>query len=311
MTAKRRLIIVFVIFIIASLPLCLFAYNKQRTSLPEELNAPLSFLYFSDTQADPKSGDYSPLRELLTQAVSWEQQPVLAIFGGDTINDGGDATEWQAFWQAVAAPLARLVTAAIAGNHDSHPLLAEQFDYPQQAPLTPGQGFFYSFDLGLLHFIMLDSNIMGAANQVDMQWLENDLNSATARQAAWRIAVIHHPLWPLTDNPKDLQRAAIMRENFLPLLRTGDVDLILCGHQHLYGRSLLMQGTEPVVADGGIIQIMVASGAKESYVAGQPDYLAISAPAPNYLLLTTDWRELSITAYNEHGEIIDKYTLTR
>jgi hypothetical protein len=52
-----------------------------------------------------------------------------------------------------------------------------------------------------------------------------------------------------------------MRGHFLPLLEAYGVDLILCGHQHIYSRTLPMKGSE--ASSGGIVQIMTASGGKE------------------------------------------------
>ena len=291
----------------------LFCLGCQEQPVPEFTEAPqtaLTALFFSDTQADPATGDYSALGELLARATAQKPQPALIIFGGDTVNDGGDSKEWQKFWQAAATPLAGLITAAVPGNHDNYALLAEQFNYPAQAPLAPGAGFFYSFDMGGVHFIMLDSNIMGAARPEDIEWLKADLQSAAALEADWRVAVIHHPMWPLTDNPKDLERAAVMREHFLPLLQSYGVDLLLCGHQHLYGRSLPQRG-DGAALDGGLIQIMAASGAKESYSIVDGAQVALSADAPNYLLLTADSAALTITAYNGINEAFDTYALKR
>lgn len=269
----------------------------------------LVFLFFSDTQENPGTGDGSNYEKLLAQAMARSEEPELAIFGGDTVNNGGDDSQWQEFWRISSSFLTGLTTAAVPGNHDSHKLLAQQFDYPKQAPSGQGDGYFYSFDLGPVHFIMLDSNIMGAANEKDVEWLRKDLQSAEAGQASWRIAVMHHPMWPLGENPKDIQRALTMREHFLPLLEAYGVELILCGHQHLYGRTLSMSG-ERISADRtGIVQIMAASGDKESYSAGDLDYIAASFSSTCYLLLKADGEELSITAYDSENNMIDICTM--
>lgn len=310
MTKKRNHFLIFAFAVLLTLLLCLGGCPRQPAPILQEQHQPsFAALFLSDTQADPAVGDYSALRELLARAVDEEYPPALVIFGGDTVNDGGDEVEWREFWQAAAQPLNGLVTAAVAGNHDNQALLAEQFVYPSQAPASQNEGFFYSFDMGPLHFIMLDSNIMGAAKQKDVEWLRDDLKSAVARRACWRIAIMHHPMWPPADNPKDAMRAETMREYFLPLLETYDVDLILTGHQHMYARSLPIRGE--TAADGGLIQIMAASGAKESYTAANRDYIAVSAAAPNYLLLTADDKTLTVTAYDENHEAIDVCTLTR
>jgi len=281
---------------------------KQEGSEPQQQ---VSFLFFSDTQAEPGTGDYSSFGELVALALARGVDPDLVIFGGDTVNDGGDADEWQNFWEA-ATRLSSLTTAAVAGNHDNYPLLPEQFDYPANAPANQGEGYFYSFSRSPVHVIMLDSNIMGAANEKDIEWLRADLESVAALQAAWRIVVMHHPMWPVAENPKDAARAETMRESFLPLLEEGGADLILCGHQHTYARSLPMSG-DSAALDGrkGIAQIMAASGGKQSYAAGDWEYVSVSADAPNYLYVTASDDELTVTAYDKNGKPFDTCTITR
>ena len=275
--------------------------------------AGLTFLFFSDTQADPEAGSYQSVGERIAEGVSIanKQNLGLVIFGGDTVNDGGDEAEWGAFWREAGAPLAGLPIAAVAGNHDSHAMLAEQFDYPETAPAGRGDGFFYSFDMGPVHFIMLDSNIMGAARQADQDWLREDLESVGARKAGWRIAVMHHPLWPPVANPKDDARAKAMREHFLPVLEAHGVELVLCGHQHIYTRSAPMRGENVSADGGGIIQIMAASGDKQAYFLENGSFIEAAADSPNYLLITADSEKLGITAYNADNVVVDSCVLTK
>ena len=271
----------------------------------------LSFLFFSDTQPDPESGDFSGVGKLLVQAVARDEKPELVVFGGDTVNTGNDETEWFDFWQSAGMSLGKLVTAAVAGNHDNQTLLSMQFDHPSEAPFDPGEGWFYSFSTGPVFFIMLDSNIMGAANQTDIEWLENELKSEEATQARWRIAVMHHPMWPLSDIPKDIQRAETMREFFLPVMEEYNVDLILCGHQHVYSRSLPMRGETVATDNPGIVQMMAASGDKSSYTVADRDFIAVSAEAPNYLLLTVNESSINIKAYDGNQKEIDSYRIQK
>jgi len=271
----------------------------------------LSFLFFGDTQPNPSEIDYTSVGKLISEAAAIADKPGLIILGGDTVDDGGDEAQWREFRYAAGAALEGSIVAAVPGNHDNYHLLALQFDYPDAAPEMPGEGFFYTFQVESVFFIMLDSNIMGAANQRDINWLENELKSETAQQADWRVAVMHHPMWTITDTPRDTQRALTMSENFLPLLETHGVSLILCGHQHVYARTVPMSGGA-IAPDGeGIVQIMAASGDKASYSAGERDFIAASAEAPNYLLLTADSESIIITAFDGEHNVIDQFTILK
>ena len=283
---------------------------------PEETEptppAQLFLVYFGDTQADPDTGDYSIITELFALAITPEAPPDLVVFGGDIINDGEDADEWRDFWQAAAPSLGGLTTAATRGNHDKTTLFADQFTYPAGAPADPAGGYFYSIEADPVFFIMLDSNIMGAANPHDIEWLEETLKSEAAQAAAWRIVVMHHPMWPVINYTNDITRAETMREHFLPIMEIFGVDLILCGHQHNYARNLPMSGeTTAPPGSSGIVQIMAASGGKGTYPIGSFDYVTANANAPVYLHITADTASLTIVTYGQNGEPIDNLSITK
>ena len=271
----------------------------------------LTFLFFSDTQADPETGDYAPFGELAAQAAANARDASLVVFGGDSVNDGGDEEEWLRFKEAAQPLIAGKTTIAAAGNHDNYPLLAEQFDFPAVAPPDNSKGFSYTYYSEPVFFIVLDSNIMGAGKQEDALWLwlRAELQSEAAQKAAWRIVVMHHPMWTVADNPKDEARAETMRGVFLPSLREFGADLILCGHQHSYARTLPMDADAASADGNGIVQIMAASGAKASYAAGERNYITASRESPNYLSLTATESELAIITYDSNGSEIDSLTL--
>ena len=287
---------------------------------PSEEAQPVStFLFFSDIQADPETGEYLEFGELLTKALSQTARPELVIFGGDSVNDGGDADEWNRLKLVSEPLLSGLTTASAAGNHDRYDLLRLQFDYPGNNQ-GQGHGFFYSIAAESVFFIVLDSNIMGAANQEDVEWLRNELQSDDAKRAAWRVVVMHHPMWTVVDNPKDEQRAEVMRGAFLSLFEEYGVSLILCGHEHMYSRTMPMSGGAtaddwyPEVlseSNDGIVQIMAASGGKESYRSGERGYIAAEGEAPNYLVIKARRNELTVSAYDANQTEFDSVTFTR
>ena len=154
-------------------------------------------------------------------------------------------------------------------------------------------------------FVMLDSNIMGAGNESDVRWLEEQLTSTNAIEANWRIVVCHHPFFPIVDIPKDITRAQTMQTTFLPILESTGVDIILCGHQHIYSRTKpIVTGTQ---SEKGIIQVMTASGAKSSYTVSTHNYIEKIADSPTYLILESGKNVLKITAYNADRTVIDSF----
>ena len=268
------------------------------TAAPQTEEQQFVFLFMSDTQADPQTGDYGAFGPLLAKALNKAHIPSLLILGGDTVNDGADEDEWQDFFQSVGSYFEGISVAAAAGNHDNSKHLAGRFTWPDTAPERPDQGYFYSFDMEGVHFTILDSNIMGAANAEDVAWLEADLSGDAAARADWRVVVCHHPFWPAADIPKDINRAETMRGNFLPLLSEYGVDLLFVGHQNIYSRCMPEQGP---------VQVMVASGGKTSYTPVERPYLMVTADAPNYVVVTVGADVLEGKAYNVLGKNIDHF----
>ena len=73
-----------------------------------------------------------------------------------------------------------------------------------------------------------------------MTWLNADLADTTAQ---WIVAFFHHPTYTKGTHDSDREgRLVDMRQNFLPILEAGGVDLILTGHSHVYERSYFVDG---------------------------------------------------------------------
>ena len=102
---------------------------------------------------------------------------------------------------------------------------------------------YYSYDIGNVHFIVLDSDgVSRAANGPMATWLLADLAYAKAN-AKWTIAYWHHPPYSKGSHNSDNAGATTdMRANFNPMLEQYGVDLVLTGHSHCYERSYLIDG---------------------------------------------------------------------
>jgi len=107
---------------------------------------------------------------------------------------------------------------------------------------------YYSFDIGNIHFLSLDSygKEEGVYRLYDtlsaqVQWVKKDLEAN--KNKGWVVAYWHHPPYSMGSHNSDNQLELVkIRENFIRILERYGVDLVLCGHSHLYERSKLMQG---------------------------------------------------------------------
>jgi len=112
--------------------------------------------------------------------------------------------------------------------------------------LPSGNPAYYSFDYGNIHFISLDSyGTVGTKTMYDTTgaqavWLKQDLANTNK---TWKIAYWHHPPYTMGSHNSDFEPDLfLIRNNFIRVLERLGVDLILCGHSHLYERSKLMKG---------------------------------------------------------------------
>ncbi|MEO7047356.1 MAG: metallophosphoesterase family protein [Ferruginibacter sp.] len=111
-----------------------------------------------------------------------------------------------------------------------------------------GNQAFYSFDVGNIHFLSLDSygiednqsslyDTLGA----QVRWVKKDLEAN--KNKGWVVAFWHHPPYTMGSHSSDDEDDLVkIRENFIRILERNGVDLILCGHSHVYERSRLMNG---------------------------------------------------------------------
>jgi acid phosphatase type 7 len=106
---------------------------------------------------------------------------------------------------------------------------------------------YYSYDIGNTHFLSLDSygpdtkgTFMTDKISEQAEWVKRDL---AANQSKWVVAYWHHPPYTMGSHNSDTERDLVaIRENFIKNLEDLGVDLIICGHSHVYERSKLIKG---------------------------------------------------------------------
>ena len=172
---------------------------------------------------------------------------------GDNAYDNGTDGEYQAaVFNMYPTMLRKSVLWSTIGNHDTAgssnppaglPYFA-MFTLPAAAEaggVASGTERYYSFDYGNVHFICLDSMTSDRSPGGPMAtWLQNDL---AATQQQWVVAFWHHPPYSKGSHNSDTETQLVqMRQNFLPILEAGGVDLVLAGHSHSYERSYLIDG---------------------------------------------------------------------
>ncbi len=177
----------------------------------------------------------------------------ILFLGDNAYNDGTDQQYQNAvFNNMYEDKLQNSIAWSCLGNHDGFTANSNSqtgpyydiFSFPtagESGGVPSGTEAYYSFDYGNIHFIALESyetdrSVGGAM----YNWAISDIQSTTQQ---WIVAYWHHPPYTKGSHDSDSESNLIdMRENFLPMLESNGVDLVLSGHSHSYERSYFLNG---------------------------------------------------------------------
>jgi hypothetical protein len=210
---------------------------------------------------------------------------------GDNAYGGGRDDQYQTAVFDMYSPLLRQTCVwPTIGNHDvgSGPrgyVYTDIFSLPANGEgggVASGTEFYYSYDYGDIHFVVLDSQWSSRLPGSPMlTWLQEDLDANLKR---WTIAYWHHPPYTRGTHDSEQEYQLIeMRENVLPILEAYNVDLVLTGHSHVYERSFLLNGhygymttlTASMVLDGGSGRTNETGAYRKSFEPNQGTVYAV------------------------------------
>lgn len=281
------------------------------------------FIYMGDPQCSRIRGrdnDYSQWGQLLRRALVMQRQAtvksgeedaaseeILLVLGGDLVNQKDSHAAWDAFFDAtegIAAPI-KMAT-VVTGSEESTGRYEDRFFNPGNGPAGHEKEFF-SFDYGCCHFMFLNSDYMGNRSEDAYKyigaWIKADL--AVNRQPV-TFAVMHHPVYTVGTSFDDDVRAAAIRENYMKLLCRYGVDMILCGHQHVYARS--EAETDESAGRYEITQIMGVSGTKYFDAWDKSSMACVRENISVATLFEADGETISLKTIDQDGAVIDEYS---
>ncbi|MFB3895371.1 MAG: metallophosphoesterase [bacterium] len=167
----------------------------------------------------------------------------LWLTGGDNSQTDGLDTQYQTeFFDIYTTLFRKSVIWPSMGNHDARNSVSSTETGPyfdmlslprngEAGGITSGTEAYYSFNYGRIHFVCLNSaNVDQSSTGPMLTWLKNDL---AANTQDWLIAYWHHPPYYNSDS---------MRQNAVPILEDGGVDLVFSGHDHSYRRTDFIDG---------------------------------------------------------------------
>jgi Calcineurin-like phosphoesterase/Purple acid Phosphatase, N-terminal domain len=238
--------------------------NYVRTMPVTNSTRKMRFLAFGDCgNASTRQID---VKNAALNYISSNEIDALLTIGDNAYSSGLDnefQTEFFDIYKDDLLKYTKLYT--VPGNHDYGNSSANtgvrnnayysSFSIPVSAQcggIASGSEAYYSYDIGNVHFVALDSYGKEDANTTKLYdttgaqctWLKNDL---AANTKIWTVVYFHHPPYTKTSHSSDYNSGAgeldlvAVREKFIRILERYGVDLVLCGHSHGYERSYLLK----------------------------------------------------------------------
>lgn len=138
------------------------------------------------------------------------------------------------------------------GNHETYTVASggpylSAFTLPSQGQaggVPSNSEYYYSYNYGNIHFIVLEFEVSSRLHTGSQyEWLYQDLQSASAREADWIIVYAHHNAYTRGTHSSETESQLVdIRYNFMPLLEQYGADFFISGHSHTYERSYLLNG---------------------------------------------------------------------
>ncbi|CAO2839919.1 unnamed protein product [Amaranthus hypochondriacus] len=146
---------------------------------------------------------------------------------------------WGRFMQHL---ISRVPIMVVEGNHEieeqvdhkTFEAYSTRFAFPSEESQSSST-FYYSFNAGGIHFVMLGAYIAYNESADQYKWLERDLAKVDRDVTPW-LVVAWHPPWYSTYKAH-YREAECMRVAMEDLLYSYGVDVVFNGHVHAYERS--------------------------------------------------------------------------
>lgn len=296
---------------------------KFRT-MPENLNAPIRFVEGGDLYHD----SLELVIKTNTQAAA--QDPHFAILGGDIAYSADssegifpeDVDQWLGFlkaWKKTMVThqgyLIPLIPAI--GNHETSGGFRQT---PRQAAFFytffpfPGRQGYDVLDFGdYMSLIILDSNHTHPIGGRQATWLYDTLEARL--HIPYKFAVYHVPAYPSVRKfSSDLSTTgALLRKHWVPIFESFLLTTAFEHHDHAYKRTHPLR--EGKYHPFGVVYMGDGAwGVKKPRLPYSPrtrKYLAKSASTNNFIVATVSSTEVSYTAMDREGNVIDRYVQKR
>lgn len=279
---------------------------------------------------DSQSADYSAWKATAQPAWQRNQDAQFFVNMGDQVDNGQDASQWNAWFDVVEPMAEKIPMATTVGNHETYDLnwkvrrpeaYMKLFNLPQNG-YAQYPNRFYSFTVGDVHFVVLDTvfsemkDLEPNLEQDEIQWFRKDMEQ---NRQKWNIVVMHKDPLRYAFNPatgRTGRDEGIEQEGkvWMPLFDEYGIDLVLSAHLHTYRnrghiRDFRHNPDGPLYILTGVAGDVRYPGLwkqhpLDEYVAPQPE-------TDNYLVMTKTDDEMQLQAFLPDGTLLDTATMEK
>lgn len=279
-----------------------WAHFRTAASKPK----PFTFIYVGDAQNDVKSLWSRAIRGAFQEA----SRARFILHAGDLINRANTDDEWSEWFEAAGWINAMVPTVATPGNHEYErgtlsKFWRPQFCYPSNG--VPGlEESNYTFDFQGVRIVSLNSNRLLSEQA---KWLDQVLAKNPNR---WTVVTFHHPVFSLAGDRDNDE----LRKLWQPIFDKYNVDLVLQGHDHTYGRTTrnLRSGVNIREQGVGPVYVVSVSGPK-MYSISKPEkekpMARVAEGIQLYQTVSVDGGKLTYKAFTVTGELYDSFELRK
>lgn len=225
-------------------------WSEERTFTTGEDSDSWSFLAMADAQigVDAKIDEQSAAwNKAVNVATGEHPDSAFLMHLGDQVEGWGAAVKQLEEFTAPEA-LQNYRLAVLKGNHETY-TSDRHFQDTYFLPNEDGASANYFFNYNNILFIGLDGNRSSAADIEAHAKFVNDAIADHGADADWVMVGIHQAPFSQGTHYTDSD-VTRLREQLTPKLSEAGVDLVLSGHDHIYTRTHLMNGFDPVIPEG-------------------------------------------------------------
>ena len=263
------------------------------TTAPADNATDVKFFAYGDTRTYPSNHDTVAGQIIDTYTIDSAFQ-TLILHVGDWI-EGDTESGWaNHFFPTSYANLVQfkkdIPINGCIGNHElPGGVYSKYYPYPYV------NDFYWSFDYGPAHIVILDQYTAYTSDSAQHTWLVNDLANTTKQ---WKFIVLHEPGWSAGGSHGN---DGTVQSTIQPLCLAYGVDIVFGGHNHYYSRHDV-DGVQHITTGGGGVGLDTPN---MSY-----PYLVAAEKAFHHTEITITGDQMDFLARKNDGTVIDTFIIS-